>query len=79
MRKTMLLLMLMCLAVLKAIHASDGNNTGTCSDKFNCEYQVLLKLVQFEQNAAQQDEKIVSLTQALHGKLFSYINVALCF
>lgn len=66
----MLLLMLTCLVILEAIHASDSDYTDTCSNKFNCEYQVLLKLVEFEQNAVQQEEKIESLIQALNGKLF---------
>lgn len=69
----MILLMLICLSVLEASHAAGGDNTDTCSDRFSCEYHMLLKVVELEQNAAQQDEKIASLTQELHGELFSFI------
>lgn len=66
----MFLLLLTCLVVFEATQASDSNGNDACSNKFSCEYNVLLKLIQLEQNVVQQEEKVTSLIEALNGKLF---------
>ncbi|XP_053378496.1 uncharacterized protein LOC128548124 [Mercenaria mercenaria] len=40
---------------------------GTCCNKFECEYNVLLKLIQLEEKTAEQENKIESLTEELKG------------
>ncbi|XP_053378971.1 uncharacterized protein LOC123526652 [Mercenaria mercenaria] len=61
-----LLVILLNSFYIQEIHGTCSKD-GTCCNKFECEYNILLKLIQLEEKTVQQENKITSLTEELKG------------
>jgi hypothetical protein len=51
--------------------ASSSAENDLCENKFQCEYNVLKKLIQLEENYSHQSKKVASLIEELKG-LFKF-------
>jgi hypothetical protein len=56
---------LFLLSIERATSSSAEN--GLCENKFQCEYNVLKKLIQLEENFSRQSKKVASLIEELKG------------